>query len=187
MGELIVFLLIILLLIGSIFLIRAGIKAQKALNKKATDMGAKDILIASHVEGLGINQNAYCELYRFDDKLLIDTKSHKFEIQLNKLRAAELRNERELIEKGKSVVGRALIGTLIVPGLGTIVGGMSGIGTKKKKGTLNHFLIFNYEDDQGELAAVTFLNNINLIKVQKFISEINKSITTTSQDAVIQL
>ena len=42
-------------------------------------------------------------------------------------------DKKRIEEKGKSVVGRALVGTLIAGPLGTIVGGMSGLGTKKKK------------------------------------------------------
>ncbi|MBY9087310.1 hypothetical protein KIH86_24300, partial [Paenibacillus sp. HN-1] len=86
--------------------------------------------------------------------------TQKFEIPLERMRAAVAITEQELIEKSKSVVGRALIGTIIVPGLGTIVGGMSGIGTKKKDGKKNHYLILNFIDSKGELAAVTFQDQV---------------------------
>lgn len=172
---------------GAIALIIFGIKKQKELKQKAADLGAKDFILATYVDGLGISPNTQCTLNRFDDRIQIDANNQKFEISIDKMRAAVVKDERELIEKGKSVVGRAIIGTLLVPGLGTIVGGMSGIGTKKKKGTLNHFLIFNYTDSKGELAAVTFLNNINLIKMNRFCSDINKSITVSNSQEVIQL
>jgi len=42
--------------------------------------------------------------------------------------------ETEIIEKNKSVVGRAIVGTILPFGaLGTVVGAVSGIGTKQKK------------------------------------------------------
>lgn len=181
------FFVILLLLAVAIWLLVSGLKHQKALNKKAEELGAKDYILATYIDGLGIKQYSACTLYLFDDRLDIKTNQINFEIQLEKIRAAVVKDERELIEKEKSVVGRALIGTLLVPGLGTIVGGMSGIGNKKKKGKLNHFLIINYTDSQGELAAVTFLNNINLIKMNTFCNKINGTINQTLQGKTIQL
>ena len=184
MTEFFSFLLLIAIAGGAIVM---GIKRSKALKKEAADLGAKDFLLATYVDGLGIAPNTYCKLYLLDDKIQINANQQKFEIKLEKIRAAVVKDERELIEKGKSVVGRAVIGTLLVPGLGTIVGGMSGIGTKKKKGTLNHFLILNYTDSKGELAAVTFLNNINLIQMNNFCHKINKTVNQSFQGEAIQL
>ncbi len=181
------FFIFLFLFIGVIMLLVFSIKKNNALKKEAADMGARDFILATYIDGLGITQNTPCKLYLFDDKIQIDVNKQKFEIKLDKIRAAVLKDERELIDKGKSVVGRALLGTILVPGLGTIVGGMSGIGTKKKKGALNHFLILNYTDSNGELAAVTFLNNINLIKMTNFYNKINKSINQSSQGETIQL
>jgi hypothetical protein len=148
-------------------------------------LGAKDGLNVVHVEGLGMGSAAPCELFRFDDRILIDAKTHKFEIQLEKLRAAVVKSEQELIEKGKSVVGRAVLGTLLVPGLGKIVGGMTGIGSKKKKGKTHHYLIINYLDSKGDLSAVTFQDDFTLI-IKKFCNDLNKSISQAS-NGVIQL
>jgi hypothetical protein len=184
MAIILVLLILVAIIFGIIFMLKKTLQMQKQRNQKAIDMGAKDVMIASHIEGLGIASNTFCEIFRFDDKILIDANPHKFEISLEKVRAVVVKDERELIEQGKSVVGRAIIGTLLVPGLGTIVGGMSGIGTKTKKGILNHFLIINYTDSQGELAAVTFLNNINLIKMNQFCADLNKSINQKYQEVV---
>lgn len=183
----VVFFVFLALFAGAIALIVLGIKKGNALKKEAGDMGAKDFVLATYIDGLGIAQNTFCKLYLFDDKLQINAGKQKFEIKLEKIRAAVVKNERELIEKSKSVVGRAVVGGVLLGGLGAVVGGMSGVGTKKKKGDLNHFLIINYTDSSGELAAVTFVNNINLIKVNKFCDDINKSINETSQGEAIEL
>jgi hypothetical protein len=50
----------------------------------------------------------------------------------------------EYVEKEKSVIGRALVGTLIAGPIGAIVGGISGVGTKKI-GEFD-FLIINFWD-----------------------------------------
>jgi hypothetical protein len=176
------------LIVVIVLLITGGIKESKARKKKMRDLGANHVFQALHVEGLGIYPNALCDIFHFDDRILIDSKPHKFEIRLEQLRAAVVKTEQELVEKGKSVVGRALIGTLLVPGLGTIVGGMSGIGTKKKTGKTNRYLIFNFIDSKGELAAVTFRNNFNVIKIHEFCEAVNKSVAPRpNDDGVIQL
>lgn len=41
--------------------------------------------------------------------------------------------EREIIDKDKSVIGRAVVGGLILGPVGAVVGGMSGLGTKKQE------------------------------------------------------
>jgi hypothetical protein len=158
-------------------------KKEINLSTEVEKIGAKEGLFASHVEGLGIGP-IECKIFRFDDKILIDTSSHKFEIPVDRIRAAVAFTEQELIEKNKSVVGRALIGTLLVPGLGTIVGGMSGIGTKKKDGKKNHYMVLNYIDSKGELAAVTFQDQVKFI-MNKFCTNLTKSIPVSTD--VIQL
>ncbi|TCZ76067.1 hypothetical protein E0485_14570 [Paenibacillus albiflavus] len=186
-GPIIVIIFFSLILVGSIIMFRLSVKANKALKQKAADLGASDSFACMHHEGLGIADKAMCEVFRCDDKIIIDARSHKFEIQLNQLRAAVVKSEQELIEKGKSVVGRAVIGTLLVPGLGTIIGGMSGIGNKKKKGQINYYMIFNYTDQAGELKAVTFKNNFNVSRMNKFCNGINQSLHTFSTNEAIQL
>jgi hypothetical protein len=156
------------------------------LKKKAASMGAQDAIFASYFDGLGLPSSIYSEIFLFEDRLLIAVgKLQPYELKLSQIRAAVNKSEQEIVEKGKSVVGRALIGTLLVPGLGTIVGGMSGIGTKQKKGKDNNYLIINYEDAQGELKGITFINNLNIIAVANFCQKINKSLI--SDGSPIQL
>lgn len=42
-------------------------------------------------------------------------------------------SETEIKEKNKSIVGRAIVGGILTGGFGAVVGGMTGIGTKKKE------------------------------------------------------
>lgn len=53
--------------------------------------------------------------------------------------------QEELIQKKKSVVGRAIVGGILTGGIGAIIGGMSGLGSKTKKG-IKYYLIINYWD-----------------------------------------
>ncbi|WP_144940117.1 hypothetical protein [Paenibacillus sp. 32O-W] len=163
----------------------ASRSARKEMDKKASDSGAISVFTAQHVEGLGLSSNTNCDLYLFDEKLVIDSGGRKFEIPISRLRAAEYKSEKELKEKSKSVVGRAVIGTLLVPGLGTIVGGMSGIGNKKVKGDTNFYLILNFVDSNGELSGVTFKNNLNTIRLNSFCTKINSQISSQNDTVVL--
>lgn len=172
---------IIVVLIIVILVNRAG---NKEMDRKMLNSGADAMISAFHIEGIGLASKADCDLYLFSDKVVIDHNNRKFEIPLDRMRAAVVKTEQEIYEKGKSVVGRALIGTLLVPGLGTIVGGMSGIGSKKVKSTPNTYLIFNFVNSNGELSGVTFLNNFNIIRANKFCEAVNKNTRNNQTETV---
>lgn len=70
--------------------------------------------------------------------------------------AAEVITEKEIIENGKSTVGRALVGGVLLGPLGAIVGGMSGIGNKTKS-SKHYFLVVNYKSSNSEeVKALSF-------------------------------
>lgn len=169
-----------------IIAIMADKKKEKKLALKATKRGALDLFVLNHFEGLGIAKDTTCEIYRFDEKILIESGTASFEIKLENIRAAVVKSEREIIETGKSVVGRAVIGTLLLPGLGTIIGGMSGVGSKKKKGGKINYFILNYIDSKGELSAVTLKSEFYSLRLIQFCKGINDSLVQFGQ-RVIQL
>ncbi|MEK4514675.1 hypothetical protein NSS64_05355 [Paenibacillus sp. FSL H8-0122] len=172
---------IVVLIIGIIFGAKKGIKQGNELKEQTKSIGALQGVFASHVEGLGIG-SVECKIFRFSDRVLIDSSRQRFEIYLAQFRAAEVKSMQELIDKSKSVVGRAMIGTLLVPGLGTIVGGMSGIGNKKKT---SHYMIFNFIDAHGELSAVTFQDTF-AFGMKDFCQGLNHSLPT-GESSVVRL
>lgn len=63
--------------------------------------------------------------------------------------------ETEIVEKSKSVIGRAVTGGLLFGGAGAVVGAISGSGTKEKKVRKLMFII-SYRAADGQDAFVTF-------------------------------
>ena len=68
-------------------------------------------------------------------------------LSIDKINRIEIVSEKEIIEKGKSVGGRAVIGGLLLGPLGLLVGGMSGIG-KNKTTKIKMFMVINYDEDK---------------------------------------
>lgn len=64
-------------------------------------------------------------------------------------------NNEMVTEKNKSVVGRAIVGGVLTGGLGAIVGGMTGIGSKKKVKKIYYFVI-NYINKEGDTSVLSF-------------------------------
>jgi len=81
--------------------------------------------------------------------------------------------EKEIYEKDKSVLGRAVAGGLVLGPLGAIVGGVSGVGKKEKK-KLNIYYIINYKSSQdGEIKALSFSLG-GAYQLNKFTEELKK-------------
>jgi hypothetical protein len=85
-------------------------------------------------------------------KGFLNRKAPIVHLPISKVTYVSLDTEQEEIEKNKSVVGRAVAGSLIAGPLGAVIGGMSGIGTKKKKGKERVILTIGYTD--GELVFI---------------------------------
>ena len=84
----------------------------------------------------------------FKDKPIIKLKYEQ-------IIAANVVTEKEIIESDKSVVGRAVVGGVLLGPLGAIVGGMSGIGNKTKSNT-HYFMVINYKSNTGETKILSF-------------------------------
>ena len=69
-------------------------------------------------------------------------KRPEITLSLGRITEVSCITETEIIEKNKSVVGRAAIGALFGPAA-AVIGGMSGIGTKKDCNN-RHYLIIKY-------------------------------------------
>jgi len=81
-----------------------------------------------------------------------------FQIHNSQIISLYQKSQEEIIRTNKSVIGRAVVGGLILGPLGAIVGGMSGIGSKEK--FINKtFLIINYWDTETKSAQTILISS----------------------------
>lgn len=116
----------------------------------------------THVSGLSkIQENTPVGVKVLSNSCIItDLSSNVTEsIELKNIVKAQPISESVLTEKDKSVIARALIGGIVFGVAGAIVGGMSGLGTKKEK-TINNFFKITLNDSR-EILLVPFMNSEN--------------------------
>lgn len=125
------------------------------------------------------------------EKLIIKSaldKNKVAELPLNRIKDARKLTEQQITEANKSVVGRAVVGGLLLGPLGAIIGGMSGVGTKKKKEPEKNFLIitYNFEDTEKQLVFEIVGASIGW---QQFLTELPKDSTSIFEvgDGPVQL
>lgn len=98
----------------------------------------------------------------------------KVNLDLEKIVAVDIIHERDVIEANKSTVGRAMVGGIVLGPLGAIIGGISGVGTKKNT-KLRDFLVINYKS-QNEIKALSFEMVKITLNVPKFINTLRDKI-----------
>lgn len=76
--------------------------------------------------------------------------------------------QEELTKMDKSVIGRAVVGGLILGPLGAIIGGMSGIGSKEKFINKQYFVI-NFWDIETKSAQTILIGSTENTKIDAFI------------------
>lgn len=99
----------------------------------------------------------------------IDKKRGAANLSVDKITIAKFMTETEIKEKSKSVGGRAVVGGVLLGPLGAIVGGLSGVGDKKKT-TRKNYIIINYDEDK-VLSFELPPMNLNFNKILKAINE----------------
>lgn len=134
-------------------------------------------LMGTHVGGINVfGQEEVIQATLEDDRIKFNSvtdKNKTASLSYDKINNVGILTEKEIVEQDKSVVGRAVAGTLLAGPLGTIVGGMSGIGNKKKKKNYR-ILTINY----GEGKSIVILEDKWAANFDKFNKEINKYIIT---------
>ena len=104
----------------------------------------------------GFSKGYMYDVALYDDHLEI-TSMQKRKLLLNYDQITDVfyGGTTELIQKPKSVIGRAVVGGVIFGGVGAIVGAASGTGTKTGKKTHLYFII-SYTSSDGEDKYIQF-------------------------------
>lgn len=96
------------------------------------------------------NKGDNVEMSLYDNHLELSAMfvKHKTSLSYDQITDVYYGRSNIILNKNKSVIGRAVGGGLLLGGLGAVVGGMSGVGGKEiKKNTL--CLIISYKDKDG--------------------------------------
>lgn len=146
----------------------------------------------SFVDGLeGFSQGLAVNITTDDNenKLVIKSvvvKKPEVNLKYEQITGINVTSEEEILEKSKSVTGRAVVGGVLLGPLGAIIGGMSGIGDKKKEKT-RYYLIINYKSKDDEIKVLSFEVTNSLGAWDKFIEHVRNKINVNNGDDPIYL
>lgn len=158
-----------------------GLFGRKKEKKEKTKM------FFNSVEGLNINPNEKIELEKMEGKIVIRkalTTIVLEEIDYKDIVSIYRYDEREVIEKNKSVLGRAIIGGVLTGGIGAVVGGISGVGTKNKKGKLKFFIDIEYFKNNSK--SKILLEDYFLIGTDSFINSIQQEVNNAPKNNAVE-
>ncbi|OMF23476.1 hypothetical protein BK133_24095 [Paenibacillus sp. FSL H8-0548] len=143
------------------------------MNRRRLDksMGIHARVKGTHIYGLPVQNGTLVELTVENGFVMFKAPNFSAKIDRHKIRVASAMTQSDFAKQEKSVIGRAVVGGLLVGPMGAVVGGMSGIGTKDKKGG---FLVINYKNEVGELAAVV-VNVFVISSAMQVAQQINRT------------
>lgn len=95
----------------------------------------------------------------YDDHLLLSYPLVKPPITLSYSQITDViyTTEKEVTEKEKSVIGRAIVGGMLFGDTGATVGAISGMGTKTET-HYKHYFVIEYTASSGEPASLVFID-----------------------------
>jgi len=165
-----------LLFLGVHLLNKSERKSMKAQGLISQALGL------THIGGVPmLKEGTECVIGEKEDRLVIN-KTHI--LSLSQIKRLQVLKEEQLVEKEKSVIKRAVVGGLLLGPVAAIVGGISGVGTKKTKDKQN-FLSIDYKDKNGqEFSAVFHINDVHVIRAIKFANDINEKIGFKPEEVI---
>lgn len=158
---------------------------QEIVTKKQ-DLNIQKPYVFRHIYGIShISKNALADVFITKEKIIIECERRKFELLLDSLTAAEGLRKTDLLKKQKTVIGRGIVGGLVLGPLGAVIGGISGVGEKNKKG---NYLILNYKSTADDEVKVIIFNVKNIQEAQRIAKLLTERIVSKkSNDGIIQL
>lgn len=116
-----------------------------------------------HIEGLNfVDNNSNLKISMPDKKIILSDGDYSQEINISDIEHAAILEEITSDIKDKSVVARALVGGLLLGGVGAVVGGLTGVTPSYKKNKKYYLQIKTKSGDDIVLTGKT--NDLKVIK-----------------------
>ncbi len=182
-------LLVVIVAINMLFTLPNKRKKRKELKEKQNESKEKGTEILAkisvhHVEGLPISEKTSCELALTSNNLSIIGGGTNFNIAAYQLKAVELKTDKEIANIVHSSAVKGIAGGLLFGPIGLVVGARA---TNKEKKTYKHYLILNYINSTGELAAIMFnVSDWDTLRARKIVEKA-KSLIVNNPVATVQL
>lgn len=114
-----------------------------------------------HVSGLeNLVQNIECKIAVNEEQLFVDDK---YVVKLSNIKSTQIIKGKELLEQEKSMLGRALVGGILLGGIGAVIGSMTALKNEKQMKDVD-FLLIDYINSKNENAQLVFMAVENIEK-----------------------
>lgn len=165
--QIVVVILVIILLLILVLLLLSSIKRIIELKKNTKSGKAIDMTVLEGVPGSWQGEVVVISLDDENQEVIIKGRVSNSENgrikysqidNLGSFTETEIINAEPVVED-KSVIKRAIVGGVFLGGIGAIVGGMSGIGTKtvdKSKTVFQRYFVLNYKDEKEHEKVMSF-------------------------------
>ena len=125
-------------------------KDKKVERIKIANQTIKPITL-THIDGLsGYGKGVKVKFSKNTEEINIDKT---YSIPTKNIESTIFNSSKELTEHQKNVIGRSLIGGLLLGPLGAVVGGISGVGTQKET-TMIWIITINYKEYGNSKTAI---------------------------------
>lgn len=137
----------------------------------------------SYIDGVeGYNKGTAIALSIDNENQYLTVKPRVFKnppvhLKFEQITGVNVVSEKDIIEKSKSTVGRAIVGGVLLGRLGAIIGGMSGIGNKQKSET-HYYMVINYKSKNEEIKVLSFEIVGASLHWSSFVEELRSKINT---------
>ncbi|WP_410768116.1 hypothetical protein [Fontibacillus sp. BL9] len=140
-------------------------KAERV--KLSEELKGLGVIVSSplhHIQGLPLAEKTQCNVHVTPHLLIIEGGGTTFELKMNQIRAAEVKTDVEIANSVHSSAAKGIAGGLLFGPVGAMVGARA---TNKKQTTFTYYLIINFENSQGETAALLFDGGNMPLKAQR--------------------
>ncbi|ETT55185.1 hypothetical protein BSK66_31300 [Paenibacillus odorifer] len=151
------------------FVIKTQSKQAEEIKQKNEELGIKATALLHHVEGLPISEKTQCKVAVTRDGISIIGGGTEFNITNSQIRAAEVKTDTEIANIVHSSAAKGIAGGLLFGPIGLVVGSRA---KSKEKRTSTYYLIINYTNTAGEVAALMFDEGTTSFASQKIVSKL---------------